>query len=326
VADARAAVRGYRAAQDALNPAMYEAIKQMGYDYGNSSTTNHSTNQPAWWPGMLDDGWPGGPTWDDRDFGGTAGIWEVPQTYSEGSSRYCEKDWFLPPASVDGAAWRADMQATFTKLYNGNRAPLSLCLHSQEWGPANALAFGGTAEMNASIVERQKAMNDFLDWLLSGQFPDVRIVTHSQLLDWMKSPVPLRAAQAVTPTPAPTAQPVVTPTAAPPLSLVYSVNANRSNPVALNGQAVSGDIYVFTRPDSGVTRVSFYIDDTGRTGEPLRTESVAPFDLAGTNDSGGGALPFDTRQLSNGIHTITAAVTVGGAPQVFTGTLTVQNG
>jgi peptidoglycan/xylan/chitin deacetylase (PgdA/CDA1 family) len=186
-------IRGFRAPQDAVDPAMYDALELLGYDYANSSATNHSTNAPAWWPGTMENGWPGGPEWDSREYGSHPGIWTVPQTYAVGGSRYCDKDWFLPPASETGADWMADMQETFLQLYNGNRAPLSICLHSQEWGPRNTLATGGTEELTPEILERQQAMNEFLDWLLSGQFPEVRVVSHAELIDWMRNPAGLGA-------------------------------------------------------------------------------------------------------------------------------------
>lgn len=201
-------INGFRAAQDAVDPAMYAALKTAGYRYANSSTTNHSTNLPAYWPGTLENGWQGGPEWEDREFGEHSGIWEVPQTYATGTSIYCDKAWFDPPKSGTGHDWMSDMQETFRELYNGNRAPLSLCLHSQDWGPVNTLARGGANEMNATLVERQEAMTEFVDWLLSGEFPDVRIITHEQLLDWMENPVPLPRSE---PDPIPTAVPTVMP-------------------------------------------------------------------------------------------------------------------
>jgi hypothetical protein len=206
-------IHGYRAAQDVVDPAMYEALKQLGYEYGNSSTTNHSSNSPAWWPGTLDEGWPGGATWDNRNFGEHTDIWEIPQTYATGTSDYCDKDWFDPPINGTGQDWKEDMQETFLQLYNGNRAPLSLCLHSQDWGPTNALASGGSGQLTPTILERQRAMDEFLDWLLSGQFPEVRVISHAQLLDWMRNPVALNGATPQpTATPAPTSQPTATPT------------------------------------------------------------------------------------------------------------------
>ncbi|MDP2637805.1 MAG: fibronectin type III domain-containing protein [Candidatus Levybacteria bacterium] len=215
-------ILGMRAAQDEVDPAFYQALKQFGYEYGNSSTTNHSTNLPAWWTGTLDNGWPGGATWDTRNYGQTQGVWEIPQTYAKDQSAYCDKDWF--DTGKTGAQMVADLKETFTSLYNGTRTPYSICLHSQEWGPINTIAGGGVP--TASILEKQQAMKDFMDWLLNGQFPDVRIITHSQLLDWMKNPVALGPSPDPVPTPSLVATPTPTPTSVTLTNTTMNVYAN----------------------------------------------------------------------------------------------------
>ncbi len=93
--------------------------------------------------------------------------------------------------------------------------------------------------------------------------------------------------------------------------LLVSTSPSRTEPVLLDGRAVSGDIYVFTDPPTGVASVEFRVD-----GVVTRTEAVAPFDLAGTGVSE--ALPFSTTTLTDGPHTMTAQVTfvAGGSEQV----------
>jgi len=115
--------------------------------------------------------------------------------------------------------------------------------------------------------------------------------------------------------------------AAEPFELVVSLSPDRSNPAALEGATASGDIYVFTRPDDGVTRVRFYLDDPARSGPPLKTETNGPFDLAGTVKKSGLAIPFDTTTIADGAHTVTAALDVsGGGTQVVSAAFTVANG
>jgi hypothetical protein len=107
-------------------------------------------------------------------------------------------------------------------------------------------------------------------------------------------------------------------------TLLVSSSADRSNPSPLAGKTVSGIMYAFTSPDSGVYRVRFYLDDPNMSGTPRRTESTAPYDFAGGTVST--ANPFDTRTLSNGSHTITAAVDkTGGGTEVVHATFTVAN-
>ena len=110
--------------------------------------------------------------------------------------------------------------------------------------------------------------------------------------------------------------------------LLVSSSSSRSSPAPLQGKTVSGNTYVFESPESGVTRVLFYLDDANRSGSPRKTESNAPWDFAGTaGDTSRSANPFDTQTISNGSHTITAAIDLSaGGTQVVNSTFTVDNG
>ena len=106
--------------------------------------------------------------------------------------------------------------------------------------------------------------------------------------------------------------------------LLVSTSANRADAQVLDTGTFTGNIYVFTARTSGVAKVDFYIDDPARAGGPFRTESKAPFDLAGAS---GNAYPLDTRGLGNGIHTVTAAFTLEGSKSyAATATFLVDNG
>lgn len=105
-------------------------------------------------------------------------------------------------------------------------------------------------------------------------------------------------------------------------SIFLSLRPDRSNPVLLQGQTVSGDIYVFVeRPDTD--QVFFWIDDVDRLGQPDETEFITPFDLAKTarDDS---AWPYDADRLGSGQHTLTVEITDdAGVVTVQTATFTV---
>jgi len=108
-------------------------------------------------------------------------------------------------------------------------------------------------------------------------------------------------------------------------SVLVSSSPDRSNPSPLDGKTVSGKIYVFLSPTSGVYRVRFYLDDPDLSGSPRKIEGRAPYDFAG--DAEGMANPFDTVAVSNGSHTITAAVELtGGGTDVVHAIFTVSNG
>lgn len=107
--------------------------------------------------------------------------------------------------------------------------------------------------------------------------------------------------------------------------LLSSNDAARSAPATLQGTTVSGNIYVFVSPETGISRVRFYLDDPTASGTPIKTEGLAPYDFAGTARNGS-ALPFDTTQLADGGHTITAVVELSaGGAQTASATFAVAN-
>ncbi|MDN4473492.1 Kelch repeat-containing protein [Demequina zhanjiangensis] len=106
--------------------------------------------------------------------------------------------------------------------------------------------------------------------------------------------------------------------------ILLSTSADRSDPIPLEGANTSGDIYVFTSPDTLVSSVSFWMDDPTMTSGATRNEGKAPFDLAGGSTSA--ADPWDTRSMEEGPHTLTARITfVDGTSSVLTSTFSVHN-
>jgi N-acetylneuraminic acid mutarotase/glucose/arabinose dehydrogenase len=98
---------------------------------------------------------------------------------------------------------------------------------------------------------------------------------------------------------------------------------DRSGAVLLQGAQVSGLMYVFVLPETGISRVRFFVNNPTMTGTPVKTEGVAPYDLAGTA-ANGTALPYDTAALPAGSNTVTAAVDrSAGGTEVVTATFTV---
>ena len=111
-------------------------------------------------------------------------------------------------------------------------------------------------------------------------------------------------------------------------SLLLSKTPDRTAPVALGGQTVSDNIYVFVaNPQTGITNVRFWLDNPARTGTPTKTETGAPYDFAGSNaDATKTAIPYDTKRLVNGTHTISAAVAkTAGGTDILTASFTVNN-
>ena len=108
-------------------------------------------------------------------------------------------------------------------------------------------------------------------------------------------------------------------------SLQVSNTADRANPAPLAGKTVVGNIYVFMSPQTGITRVRFFLDNPSMSGAPRQVESIAPYDFAGTA-ADNSATPFNTTQIADGPHTITAAVDLAaGGTEVVNATFTVAN-
>ena len=82
---------------------------------------------------------------------------------------------------------------------------------------------------------------------------------------------------------------------------------------------------VFVSPETGISQVSFFLDDPSMSGPPRQVENNPPYDFAGTARSGEANL-FDTITVIDGSHVITALISLtGGETEVVSTTFTVQN-
>src|SRR5690606_19405636 len=91
-------------------------------------------------------------------------------------------------------------------------------------------------------------------------------------------------------------------------TISFSLNRKRTAPSPLHGATVDGVVYPFLTGDAGVSAVSWWLDDPEMSGTPLRTDTTTPFDYAPGSVTHASA-PFDTAELPDGEHTITARVT-----------------
>ncbi len=106
---------------------------------------------------------------------------------------------------------------------------------------------------------------------------------------------------------------------------VVSKSASRSSAIVLDATAVAGNVYIYTAQTTGIKQVAFYLDDVKRSAAPYRTDTAAPFDLAGGSSSS--ASPLDTAKLPDGIHTLTARIQfTSGGEKIATATFLVDNG
>jgi hypothetical protein len=88
---------------------------------------------------------------------------------------------------------------------------------------------------------------------------------------------------------------------------VVSGAASRVGAVDLKDATLSEDAFVFVTGTEDVRKVSFWLDDSLAAGTPDRVEAIYQHDFAGTAPDGG-AKAWDTTDLSDGRHTITAEI------------------
>ncbi|MFQ5879009.1 MAG: fibronectin type III domain-containing protein, partial [Dehalococcoidia bacterium] len=101
-------------------------------------------------------------------------------------------------------------------------------------------------------------------------------------------------------------------------NLLVSSFPDRSSAVLLQDETVMGDMAVFVSPEVGITKVKFFLDGTRN-----QTERNAPWDFNGTNPNNTAKL-YDTTQIADGLHNITAEITLsGGGLEVVSATFTV---
>jgi hypothetical protein len=91
------------------------------------------------------------------------------------------------------AIFASTIKMNFDLRYAGNRSPLLISAHTDYYSVGNADA--ETAFPNAHYLDRRGAIEDILTYVR--QFPATRIVPVSNMIAWMKNPVPLSATPVV---------------------------------------------------------------------------------------------------------------------------------
>jgi hypothetical protein len=204
----RSRIKGFRTPFLEYTPTTLEALKDLGFAYdcsiefgfngwqplaGDSgywnSMTDPNTHKKLFWPWALDEGSPPGNA--SKGNPKIPGMQEVPvYTYMKEAGGEV--------TGIDFNLWMVMDRATFVKTLKkefdlrraGNRNPLVINLHSDYYAQYNDDA--NQAFTLASWQDRQKAIEEFLDYVLS--FPETRVVPFGQMLDWMAKPVALDGA------------------------------------------------------------------------------------------------------------------------------------
>ncbi|MPZ99206.1 MAG: hypothetical protein GEU80_07680 [Dehalococcoidia bacterium] len=141
-----------------------------------------------------------------------------------------------------------------------------------------------------------------------------RVITKSGNTEVAQSAFTVGGAAGV---PAATAMPTATPAAKTQASaaqlgeyytLRVSGSGTRSGATALHGATLDGNAYIFMAPDTGISRVRFFLNDPQMKKAPFSKEGKQPYDFARTAGDGR-AYPWNTSSVAAGEQVVTAEVT-----------------
>lgn len=229
VAEAEAMLTGYRAAEDLYDEFLHAALIEKGYAYSCSTHTNHPSNQPPYFPGILANDWPGNATWDTSRLGNYPGQWTIPQSYILAnlnplqSGGTCDTEFNIDTGGTteqDVDDYFAALTRTIEHSAATNRFPVSICMHSQRWGPTGYYDREEWDNQSSPISDYARlAMRNWIEFVRDN-FP-VEFTTNEGIRQWMLRPTPYNSgggsgepqnmapvAQATAPTTAIAGQPV----------------------------------------------------------------------------------------------------------------------
>jgi hypothetical protein len=177
----QSAITGFRTPFLNPNANTLTALKTAGGFMYDSSMVDSLSKQGSYvYPFTLDSG---NPFCDDTTVDSTLcgsgglnvpGLWEIPLTPLRDMTSPLLTPLTLMDLAGTGYANKLQiLKLNFLDHYNGNRAPFHIPLHCS-YSASN---------------ENLNVLNDFYNWVHS-QYTDVYFVTYSQMMQWMKSPVP----------------------------------------------------------------------------------------------------------------------------------------
>jgi hypothetical protein len=105
--------------------------------------------------------------------------------FKEDSGKISGLDWnLLNEFEMTKEEFLATLKYTFDMRLQGNRCPFIFGAHSDMYSQKYKKV------PNITVEERQQALIEFIDYILT--FPDIRIISAKELIDWMKAPSALR--------------------------------------------------------------------------------------------------------------------------------------
>ena len=100
-------------------------------------------------------------------------------------------------------------------------------------------------------------------------------------------------------------------------ALMRSTSSSRSDAASLSGATLTGNAYIFLTPTTGVTKASFWLDNTAASGTATHVENYAPLDFMGTA-SNNSARAWNTGSVTAGAHTITVKIATSSGTTTLT--------
>jgi hypothetical protein len=211
---------GFRTPFLEYNDATLSVVKDLGFRYDCSIEDGYQYEQDGTnylWPYTLDNGSPGHEIlvkWGSKaPISPHPGLWELPDhPVIVPPDDRCEEygvppglraklqsvqSWFdVEAGKITGfdynlwvsfrmtkAEFLATLKYTLDLRLEGNRAPFMFGAHTDYYSSKY------TAVPNASLAERQQAIEEFLDYALSKS--EVRVESNANILAWVRNPVPL---------------------------------------------------------------------------------------------------------------------------------------
>ena len=179
----RSQIKGVRFPFRNYNKEAIEMLAQSGFEYDSSMAAQGAD---VIWPYTLDNGvvtecQGANPVCNAGVV--AKGLWEIPMYGTTGEGGFHLMDPYNDPsitAPLSPESVTKLYTDTFNEHYRGNRAPFGVYTHPIWLGPANQAIPDGSQKL--------AAVNKFLDQAQSN--PDVWLITNSQLIQYMKNPVP----------------------------------------------------------------------------------------------------------------------------------------
>jgi len=210
-------ISGFRTPFLEYNDALFDVLLAEGLQYDCSIEDGWQPEQDGtnyFWPYTLDNGSPGHDVLVDwglkQPMTAHPGLWELPvhpvivppdevaadygippglrarihadvDWFDEGSGKVTGFDynlWVL--FNLSKAEVLATLKYTLDLRLEGNRAPLMFGAHTDTYSDKYQ------AGLNSTVVERQEALEEFIEYALSK--PEVRVVPMDDILEWMKAP------------------------------------------------------------------------------------------------------------------------------------------